>query len=365
MQLLIDIRLLSQGEQTGVDVYTRNIVERLITTNRQPGWHYTLFYNAWRAAPLPAAWHTAPQTRIVNWGVPNKIFDIWQPRFDGYLRADCIYSPHINLVRTRHTPRILTIHDLSFVHYPEFFNYRYRFWHWRQRIALQAREATAIITDSLYTKNDIVETLNVPPKKIHVIYPGIDTPRHSNLLKSDFNKLPEQYILFLATVEPRKNMHAAISAFALLKQQPIFKDLRLIIAGRHGWRFVPIAYPGVIYWGAATTEEKTMLYTNARAFLYPSFFEGFGFPPLEAEQYGCPVVASNRSSLPEILGDSALLVDPWRADAIADALARILTNAAARERLIAAGLKNVKRFSWHTTVCELLNIFSLFSASAR
>ncbi len=364
MQLLIDARLLSQGEGTGVETYAKNVISRLLAPAL--GRECTLFYNAWRTAPLPDGWH-ANAKRIVNWGIPNKLYDLWQPQIDRYLPTDVIYSPHINRLRSAKAPRVITIHDLSFIHYPQFFPLKYRIWHARQHVKEQAYEAAAIVANSTYTKADIISTWGIAPEKIRVVWPGIDAPtfthdaRHS-MSPAKLELLKRPYLLCLSTLEPRKNIPLALSAFAHLKKNPRYRDLVLILAGGKSWRFKPITYPDVIYWGGVSAEEKALLYTEAEALLFPSFFEGFGFPPLEAQSYGCPVVASDRSSLPEILGASALLVSPWNARELADAISTILDNPGTRDHLIAAGHTNARRFDWNATLCALSNIFSSLAA---
>ena len=360
MQLLIDARLMSQGEGTGVEVYAKNVISGLISAH--PDTPPTLFYNAWRTASLPPPW-TASGARVVNWQIPNKIYDLWQPAIDRHIPADIVYSPHINYLRVDHAPHVMTIHDLSFIHYPQFFPLKYRLWHARQRVLEQARSAAAIIANSAYTKEDIVSTLGIDPGKVHVAWPGIDTPA---LDPATMERLPPRkqellrapYVLVLSTLEPRKNIPAALSAFARLRRDPRFAELNLIVAGGKRWRFAPAPQDGVIWWGGVSQAEKALLYTEAQALLFPSFFEGFGFPPLEAQSYGCPVIASDRSSLPEILGASALLVDPWHADRFADALEAVLTDTALRNELIADGFANTHRFDWNTTTCALSDIFA-------
>ncbi len=364
MQLLIDARLLSQGEGTGVETYAKNVISRLLTPT--PGRECTLFYNAWRTAPLPDGWRTNAK-RVVNWGIPNKLYDVWQPKIDRYIPTDVIYSPHINRLRSAQAPRVMTIHDLSFVHYPQFFTLKYRIWHARQHVEHQANEAAAIVANSAYTKADIVNTWGIAPEKISVVWPGIDAPTFSGDVRQGMptrkiELLKRPYLLCLSTLEPRKNIPLAISAFAHLKKDPRHRDLILILVGGKSWRFDPIHYPDVVYWGGVSAEEKALLYTEAEALLFPSFFEGFGFPPLEAQSYGCPVVASDRASLPEILGDSALLVSPWNARDLADAVSTILDNPGTRDHLITKGHENVRRFDWNATICALSDIFSSLSA---
>ena len=396
MQILIDIRLLGKGGQTGVEEYTQQIVTHLL---RQPSaHHFHLFYNGWRKVPLPGEWlalsrieglasakaagHDRSRTSIIDWGVPNRLFDLWQPELDSIFNdgPDLIYSPHLNYINAARAPRILTIHDLSFIHYPYFLNWRQRLWHRWQKIKEQAKKATGIVVDSAYTKNDVVETLGVVSEKVHVIYPGVNKEMYRPASAAGYGEarpasaqsfgaarpanLDFPFILYLGTIEPRKNVAAIIAAFRLLKQNPLFDELKLIIAGENRDPNIQTHPndPNIIFWGKATTEEKSMLYNLAEVFVYPSFFEGFGFPPLEAQASGCPVVASNRASLKEVLGNSALLTDPWKPREIASAIEAVLTDNNLRNQLIGKGLNNARQFNWQDTVCALLKLFSQLSS---
>ena len=154
-------------------------------------------------------------------------------------------------------------------------------------------------------------------------------------------------------------------AFSALKADPNFKDLRLIIAGRPGWLYHDIikeirnsrTKEDIILWGRVENADRIFLYNLAEAFVYPSFFEGFGLPPLEAQACGCPVVVANRTSLPEIMGNSALLHDPWRLDELTQALGKILTDRSLRLKLVSAGYKNSQRFNWQKTTADILKLF--------
>ncbi len=362
MEILIDIRLLGKGGQTGVEEYTRQAINHLL---RLPSPHrFHLFYNGWDKIPLPAEWLNSGNAEVIDWQIPNRLFDLWQPALDTAFNdgPDLVYSPHLNYLTTARAPRLLTIHDLSFLHYPYFFNWRQRLWHNWQKIKEQAELAAAIVVDSAYTKNDVGETLKIAPEKIHTIYPGIDKEIYRVRKMERPANLEFPFILYLGTIEPRKNVGAIIEAFQILKQQPIFDDLKLIIAGKNSDTLNPKPYTlnpsDIIWWGKATAEEKIMLYNLAEVFVYPSFFEGFGFPPLEAQACGCPVVASNRASLKEILGSSALLIDPWKYKELALAIESILTNSNLRTQLIAKGLNNARQFNWQETACALLKLFS-------
>lgn len=360
MKILIDIRLLTRGGQ-GVGEYTFNVVDYLIRVNSAHQWQ--LFYNGWRKQPLPISWQKAPNVQIYNWRIPNRIFR-WLPiALDRFIETDLIFSPHIDFLRTKKAPRILTIHDLSFIHYPNFFSWKYRWWHRIQKVNSQAQNAAHIITDSQFSKNDISETLQIPLKKISVVYPGVANTKYlkSNIKNPEFYFLNSRFLLYLGALEPRKNVGAIIKAFNIIKESPQFFDLKLILAGQIGWLFKPEQQKDVIFWGPATDEEKSLLYSKAAAFIYPSFFEGFGFPPLEAQARHCPVITSNRSSLPEIVKDSALQINPWRADHLAKAMKDLLTNKSLKNRLIKKGGENIKRFNWEQCADQLLKIFSSYS----
>ncbi|MEK7612150.1 MAG: glycosyltransferase family 1 protein [Patescibacteria group bacterium] len=376
MRIVIDIRLLGRGNASGIREYTYHIIEALFA--RAPEHEYILFYPGLKKSPLPTSWTGRPNVSVVSWRIPNKLLELGSylfPRFmaiDARLKADLIFSPHINILVSLHTPRFLTIHDLSFIHYPDFFGLRERIWHSMQHVNQQVRQAERIITNSYFTETDIVETLRVPKEKISVVYPGI----HKNFRKLDENdpamnlfiknnNIQYPFILALGTIEPRKNITAIIQAFNALKKKPEHRELRLIIVGNPGWLHrdtlkaaaVSEAKDHIIFWGKVKNEERIFLYNKAEALAYPSFFEGFGFPPLEAQACGCPVVTSDRSSFVEIIGASGITVNPWSVYDLTYALHSIMTDHDLRAKLIAKGLLNAKRFTWEKTAEELLSVF--------
>jgi glycosyltransferase involved in cell wall biosynthesis len=334
--------------------------------------------NSFRGAPLPAAWQEHVRCELTRWRIPNQLFDLSSrflnvPAVDSYIKSDIVFSPHFNILHTRRTPRVVTFHDLSFLHHPDFFRARQNFWHWRQAYAEQARNASRIIAVSEFTKSDLVEKLHIPEEKIRVIYSGIDerlrrVPQ-SDTEYQDFiraHSLDFPFILYLGTLEPRKNVEALVRAFSLLKQKQSFRDYRLIIAGRPGWLYGRTKRAAqtspyrdhIIFWGEVLFNHKIFLYNLASAFVYPSFFEGFGFPPLEAQRCGTPVIVSDRTSLPEILTDSALYVNPWDVRALTEHLALLLIDDTLRHSLIKKGLTNSARFSWTRTTDATLALFN-------
>lgn len=366
MKILIDIRLLARGGVSGIEEYTKNLLRHIFNIDKDN--KYILFYNGLKKNPLNFSF---PNCSIIDWHLPNRIFDFssrflaW-PKLGQHLGADLIFSPHFNFLEQGRTPRVITFHDLSFLHHPYFFSWKQKIWHWVQNFRLQARRANKIIAVSQFTKNDLVNTLGLPEEKIEVIYSGIS----EDFKKINNPKLPiaEPFILYLGTLEPRKNIIALIRAFNIIKTDHVFKDFKLILAGRTGWLYNDILKEAgcsfyredIIFWGPVSQEEKINLYNAAKVFVYPSFFEGFGFPPLEAQACGCPTVVADRTSLPEILGQSAIFVDPWRVDEMAEAIKAVISETTLRRKLVADGLKNASRFSWTAAAAKTLKLFNSF-----
>lgn len=380
MNILFDARLLGRGGLSGIEEYTTQLLAHLLSADKEND--YTVFYNGLRKQPLTNRIALPPHTRVVDWRFPNKLLDassrfLRAPAIDSLIKTDLVFSPHFNTLISRHTPHIITFHDLSFIHHPDFFNLRQRFWHWLQGYRRQAGEADHLVANSFFTKNDLVTTLGIRPEKITVIYEGVNPALrrlklpHTEL--SDFRQkhgLTGPYILFVGTLEPRKNIRALIRAFNLIRSR--FREpLRLVLAGRPGWLYGTILKEAVasphkediLFFGRVSENEKLYLYNGATAFVYPSFFEGFGLPPLEAQTCGCPVVVSDRTSLPEVVGRGALFVNPWRPVEIADALTHIFNNGKVREELVRAGFENSARFSWQEAARSTLNLFKKIYAS--
>lgn len=382
MRILIDIRLLARSGTTGIPGYTQNLVDTLI--KEHPEHQYVLFYNAFRKQrALPSAWVHAPHVTVINRRVPNRLLSLalrctGAPTVERLAKeagaSDVIWSPHLDLLTTSKTPHVVTVHDLSFLHYPTFFSRKYHLWSWLQRQAEQARRASRIIAVSEFTKHDLIGTLGIPPEKISVVRSGIlpdfkplapDTPALREYQAKA--NLKRSFILHLGSLEPRKNLPALITAFNELKQDRRFGQYELVLAGHDGYQANKIrklarqspAHEDIHFLGAVTDTDRILLYNLARVVVFPSFFEGFGFPPLEAQACGIPVVASNRTSLPEILSSSATLVDPWRTHELARAISGIETNAKMREHIIAAGIKNAAAFTWTRAAQETLDALKL------
>lgn len=365
MKILIDIRSLIGGV-SGIPEYTRLLIDYFYKI--RPEYEYIFFANSFRKLFS----HSAASK---NWHIPNKILDfsthfLGYPKIDAFYKTDVIFSPHFNSLAVKNTPHIVTFHDLSFVRSPEFFSLRKKLWHFLEGPKHQAESADKIIAVSNSTKSDLIDFYKVPDEKISVVYSGINPfffEKVSEEKLRDFRKsrgLEKPFILFVGTIEPRKNIISTIRLLNILKQKKSFSDLRLVIVGARGWLYNEIFTEAkrsqfkddIVFWGNASFEELRNLYQLAQVFVYPSFFEGFGLPPLEAQASGLPVVASNSGSLPEILKDSAFIVNPRNIDELVSATERVLGDFFVREGLREKGLKNARGFSWGKTAEETMSI---------
>lgn len=262
-------------------------------------------------------------------------------------------SPWLNRTRS-----IVTLYDLSFYLYPEYFRPF-------QRLYLQigarasARRAASIVTISESSKRDAVRILHVDPRQVQVITPGVESDFFRAVPQTALEnfrrakKLPEHFVLFLGTREPRKNLPNLIRAFMQAKRAAKLPH-RLVLAGGRGWLDESIARTiqeldaadQIIFPGFAEQAELPLWYRAADVFVYPSQYEGFGMPALEALACGTPVISSNVSSLPEAVGDAAILVDPRVPEQIADALVRVLTDEQLSFELAERGPRHARQFTW-------------------
>ena len=266
-------------------------------------------------------------------------------------------------------PSVVTILDLTFVLLPDAFNRANRLYlHWM--VAFAAARATRIIAISEATRQDIIARLRVPPERVQRIYCGVESrfePLADGLeVRAHREKwgLKEGFILFLGTIEPRKNLVRLIDAYAELRRRGT-TDRPLVLAGGRGWGDEMIVRraqeagveESVRFVGFVPEHEMPLWYNAADLFVYPSEYEGFGLPALEALACGTPVVASNRSSLPEVVGDAGVLVDPTDTAAMADAMQRVLEDERLQAHLSAAGPEQARPFTWRRMAEETLDVY--------
>ncbi len=273
---------------------------------------------------------------------------------------DLLFVPAHVLPPVRPKRTLVTIHDLGYRYFPEAHPRRQRLYlEWSTR--WNARVASHILADSGATRDALVQAYGIAASKITVAYPGYDSAlapvRDAGMLaavKARYG-ISGPYILFIGRLQPRKNLVRLIEAFARLA--PDRPDLSLVLAGPAGWLAEPIRArvselgleARVLFPGYIADADKAALISGALVFAYPSLYEGFGFPALEAQACGVPLLASTTSSLPEVVGDGGLLVDPLDTSAIAAGLVRLLDDVMLRRTLVALGSANLRRFSWEAT----------------
>ena len=267
---------------------------------------------------------------------------------------------------------VVTIHDVIPLIFPETFTLRHRAVA-RLGLARVRRQADRVIVPSHAVKRDVVRHLGIPENLVTVTHHGCEPRFHPEADPQSFRDvtvrydLPSRYVLTVGTLEPRKNLTTLLQAFARLRRAgEVDPGLRLVLAGARGWLEEPIfravrsfgLEEAVCFPGFIEDDDLADLYRGAELFVFPSLYEGFGLPPLEAMACGVPVVTSNTSSMPEVAGGAAMLVDPLDVDGMAEVIARVLGDAASRARLRDAGIARARQFSWETAAHQVLDTYA-------
>ena len=265
------------------------------------------------------------------------------------------YAPRISPI-----PTIVSVMDLSFLHFPETFkkNDLYQLTKWTEYSVAKAKK---VITISKSSKDDIIKYYKVPEDKVDVVHLGLKPLSMNSSSKSleEFG-INGKFVLFVGTLQPRKNIERLIEAFSKLPEN--LKDLQLVVVGKKGWLYEEIlsaperfeVKDKVLFLDYVSDNDLPTFYSKAEVFVLPSLYEGFGLPVLEAMRYGCPVITSNVSSLPEAGGDAAIYFNPEKTDEIRDSIQRVLTDDKLRESMIEKGNKHYKNFTWQKAAHEVL-----------
>ncbi|MDR3582749.1 MAG: glycosyltransferase family 1 protein [Candidatus Pacebacteria bacterium] len=384
MKIAIDVRCLTDGRRTGVEEYTLSLLENIFEIDRKN--KYVLFLNAWKEPRFDfSTLEKYPNVKLKRLRIPNKLlnFSFWYQDWPKINRlvggADIVFSPNIIFgAVSKYVKHVTTIHDLSFERYPEYFSQKRRWWHIFINARKICRQANRIIAVSESTKKDVVSLYGIDPQKIAVIPSAVsDKFRIINRndaklvkVKEKYN-LPYKFILFLGTIEPRKNIVGLVRAFSAFQKfarenkKDDLQKYKLVIAGSSGWKNEGIfqeinnseSKDDIQVINFVDDEDKPYIYNLASLFVYPSFFEGFGFPPLEAMKCGVPVIASNNSSLPEIVGNAGILIDPDKPEEIFRAMREVLSSRELQLELIKKGFEKADQFAWKKTAQKTLEIF--------
>jgi glycosyltransferase involved in cell wall biosynthesis len=360
----------ASGERAGVGHYTFHLVDALLKQDRKN--HYVLYFS-----------HLMPREISNYFRHPNVTIRWWPlSRYRRYLpflyshlllsavlgrdRIDVFHAPANIMPLTYRGKTVVTLHDLAIYKNPDWFPAQQV--STRILVPQSLRKASRVIAVSEATKRDAIRQFGLNRDKIDVVYEAADT----NLLKlrdshTDIRKkfdLPEKFVLYVGTLEPRKDVPTLIQAWQRYRSKTK-SNVVLAIAGGiglHGQETIRMirslgAKSGIMYLGYISHNHKVLLMRAAQAFVFPSRYEGFGLPVLEAMQLGTPVITTNVSSLPEVAGTGALLVKPGNIQELAQAIQRVMSSASTREKMSRAGREQAKRFSWAKTARETLAVY--------
>lgn len=364
MKVCIDIQP-AIAQRAGVGRYTRALAERVGEFRGADSVRLFYFDFQRRGAPFPTpgAEQTAVHWCPGRWAQKTwKVLD-WPP-FDWFAgRADLYHFPNFIIPPLTAGRTVVTIHDASFLRHPEFAERR-NLAYLRARIAATVRQADAIITDSEFSARELEELLAADRGRIFTIHLGVGIQAPSAAHVADFRrrfKLERPYLLTVGTLEPRKNLEFLVGVFERLRAF----DGELVIAGMRGWKYEPILRrlqtssraAAIRYLEYLPEAELAALYGGAEIFVFPSVYEGFGLPPLEAMRCGVPVLAASAGALPETLGAGARLVPGFDAESWAEEVRRLLADAASRQTLIDSGRRHAANYTWSETARKTWEIY--------
>jgi glycosyltransferase involved in cell wall biosynthesis len=366
LHIAIDAHSIGTG-LGGNETYAANLIEALAESDTKN--RYTLYVTKREAVeryagrwPHVSLRRTLPHTPLVR--IPLTL--------TAELRRRPVDILHVQYTAPPYAPCavVAMIHDLSFEHLPETFKRR-SWMQMRLTVRATARAAAHVITDSDYSREDILRTYGLPPERVTatplaaspIFKPVEDAAEVRRTL--DKYGIEGEYLLAVGSIQPRKNIPRLINAYASLFARSPGPMPKLVIAGKPAWLYDEtlhtaggsLARDHIIFTGYVPEAELPSLYTGALCFVYPSYFEGFGIPPLEAMRCGTPVITSNQTCFPEVVGNAGLMVDTLNERAIADAILRMLAEPGLRAQLRAQGLKHALKYDWRETARLTLRIY--------
>jgi glycosyltransferase involved in cell wall biosynthesis len=351
----------------GIGTYLRNLLRQLARLDKR-----TDFVLLCRAADAPALASLGENFRPVvetarNYSIAEQVKIPLALRREG---VTLFHAPHYVLPPLVTCRSVVTIHDCIHLMFPQYLPNRLALAYARASIALASRRATCIMTVSESSKRDLLRFFDIDPEKISVIYNAYDErfgvePREEDVVRvRERYQLHDEFVLYAGNVKPHKNLERLIDAFDIVRKRGLDR-LKLVLIGDEISKYAALRravhqhqlHKFVRFLGYLPEETLAVMYRLAGVFVFPSLYEGFGLPPLEAMASGTPVVTSNVSSLPEVAGDAAVLVDPYDARSIADGIHRVLTDESLRRDLRQKGVARAHQFSWETSVRRIRDIY--------
>ena len=370
--------VVAPGTQTGVGRQLHGLLAGLQQIDRDND--YTVYGDPRQPIPLAAPnFRPYPVRASVDSRLRNHLFTAFAlPLLAARQGMQVVHIPNTMPLVIRRRPAIVTIFDLTEYALPERVYGRRRHAYRRLANRLAARRANTIITTSANTRADLLRYLDVPSAKIRVIYPGLDHDRFRPLALSPGRRarlnqtygLTDRFLLYVGKIQPRKNLGRLLQAFGQLRRT--YGDLHLVLAGRRGWMHTDIDraverldLAGAVHFtGFVADADLPALYNLAEMLVFPSLYEGFGFPVLEAMACGTPVVTSATSSLGEVAGDAAHCVNPSEAGEIAAAIETVLRDRDGREALVQKGFGRAREFTWQRCATETLACYQAAASVA-
>lgn len=344
----------------GIGYYTHNLLESLTRIDTQN--EYILFKTTEKQPESPIPFINRPNVRVIY---APKALQKWRSKKE---KVDLYHGTNFRLRGRGYKGNVVTIHDLAFKHYPHFLKKKFgqslSFWKTKRDV----HRADRVIAVSQHTAKDVIDFFQIDKKKVRVVYHGVgdhfrpDVPGESILeVKKYYRISTAKYILWVGTLEPRKNLPTLIKAYSQLKS--IHSEYTLVLGGGPGWQYQDILNltlslgNRIQITGYLPQRDLIPLYAGASLFAYPSLYEGFGMPLLEAMASGVPIVASRTSSIPEVVGDAGVLVDPLSISDMGKAIMKLLDDSSLRSSMQEKGIQRAKQFTWERAAQETLQIY--------
>lgn len=373
MNIIFDLRPCITKYNTGIPQYINYLLKNLLKIDKKN--KYFLFWTGVKKPIIDKEILNSPKTKILTLKIPNRFLNLSLflfnfPKLNNFFKfktEDTLwFSPHfVNLPLSKGFKKITVVHDLSFFYFPEFLTFKDKIFHHIQKIKKNLKESEKIITISNSTKNDIIKFFGIKKEKIKTIYHGIDKNKFKKIKnKKELEKFRKKYnlekkfdyLLYLGPIEPRKNIESIIYGFSELSED-LKRKTKLIIAG-YTLRNIYSKNRNIIFIKNVKEKDKVYLYNISKIFLYPSYFEGFGLPILEAMACQKPVITSFTSSIYEIFSKYALIVNPYNVTEVKNALELLLKSKALYNYYKSKSKDAVKNFSWKKTARETLKIIN-------
>ncbi|MFW0862401.1 MAG: glycosyltransferase family 4 protein [Candidatus Komeilibacteria bacterium] len=358
MRIGVDLRSLQEKQQAGISRYADKLCKAIVEQDKEN--EYFFYFNTAKKISYP---EFTKQGTVVHTHIPSRLFNLCArflriSKWDKKNNLDVFWQPSFNFISlSKDVKKIITAHDLSWLINKKWYSYKMLIWHKLVGIKKHIARADKIVAVSKSTAKDLEYLYNVPADKIKVIYSGIDREEYTKDCKEI--GMPDKYILFIGTVEPRKNILGIIDAMEDMYIEDKYKDVHLVIMGSKGWSNSEVhkaisssKYADKFHYVGYTSNEVRECYLkNCLTLVWPSFYEGFGHPPLEALLHGKQVITSYGSSLPEVVGNNAILIDPYNITDIKEAIIQSLDNT----NSIAV---NLDKYDWNKAALEYIQLFN-------